>query len=1110
MLTSLLTDRYVLMLFGALGITLIITTIITLFRKYRQYKKKLKLPNFKRKSKQRNIYKDVTRQIIKQTKSNAWPSFLCFYQGDNEHMLEYIAQFIVMDNAELIILNESQVVIIYKRIILFMVSINDIQDLDISALDTMLYKLYQKASIQLPTILLCLRNHNHQSAQLVLFQKLLSEIKLYQKHPYSLHVTIAFKESIDQMRAFFNLVKRQTNILLSQDMTETDVVEKIHQSFGEIRNHISANLVAQDTIDADTVASMKIAASVESTLLPLAGFLSDLSQTQDIISPHSIIIDFGIHPANYYYTFFEQGSHAYKKKIKLKQVAIVALVVTSVSATAIFAYNAYQLKQLNDYVTNNPPFSKANNIESAQEIYKRSAEMYSNTLTLSFLYGKTSFTALNTAYANFLVKTALIPQMYKAEGMTKALYLSILAGLKSPAIAAINQANTTLLSSITGLTRFQLNIVYQYAQFDNVNALINDGELFPEKDKFRNFKLPNKTAFSVEIFDQFIANSYLHITNSQLRSFIDQSVILYQEMCILQQTAPKILTNASFGFSAQILDYFSEISMFLPSTNTFCDSNATLIELQSIIPRMPTKQVQSFSEAIDVIFNYNQKIEAFFDKHVMSAENRDKLIGLLLSAQLNSTLFHILKQSDASFMLLDPDQYYQYTFKTVFSRNVTQLSLVYSKSILLKTVKPLLQRYQSLLDLLKKYNIDYSALDRLEKDALATYAEDYINALKHLIANTIPSTIEISNLQMFLIDVTSSNTPFSNMLEYIEDNTTFDKSDQLPKQLEIIPDSFANLNNFISSKEYQQYKDTLISISNTLNIRNHENYMNLYNQLQNDDKGSLMGQLKAHLTQLQQKNEQAYNLFKVPLEVIQQSLTKYLVADIKKQWDIEISPNISMIDNKFPFDLTSKMTLNADVVRELFGKTGQIYNQMRSLLGSFIHLDQSIDSWVFIQSLTQTQKSMLAKNLATFNDFYHLQQILWDKDGKPQDIDFFIEPMPFAQVSFDGKEKMALSFLQIGSTEQILGLNTQDVPTVPLTYNWQSKTDVSVGWLSADNLSYQKTYQGEWALFKMLADAKCTKDWQCTWQINSANTKVAPYAVSFKLTSNFLNFIKKT
>ena len=33
--------------------------------------------------------------------------------------------------------------------------------------------------------------------------------------------------------------------------------------------------------------------------------------------------------------------------------------------------------------------------------------------------------------------------------------------------------------------------------------------------------------------------------------------------------------------------------------------------------------------------------------------------------------------------------------------------------------------------------------------------------------------------------------------------------------------------------------------------------MNLYNQLQNDDKGSLMGQLKAHLTQLQQKNEQA-------------------------------------------------------------------------------------------------------------------------------------------------------------------------------------------------------------------------------------------------------------
>ena len=1108
MLTSLLTDKYAVMVFGALGITLVLAMIITFIRKYSQYKKKLKLPQFKRKAKQHNVYKDVTRQIIKQAKSNAWPSFLCFYEGDNEHMLQYISQFIILDNAKLIILNESQVVIIYKSLVLFMVSITDIQNFDAKALDKMLHVVYQKGAIQLPTVLLCLTHDNHQSGQLVLLQKLLSQIRLYQKYPYSLHVTIAFKESIHQMRSFFNLVKQQTNILLNQGMSETDVLDKIHQSFDQIRNKISTHLVAQDTIDADITASMKVAASIESAVSPLASFLSDLSQDSYTIAPNNIVIDFGVHPANYYYTFFEQGSCAYNKKIKLKQVALFALVVTSISTTSIFSYNAYQLRMLNDQIKTTPPFSKAANTETAQEIYNRSTDMYFNQLILGFLYSRASFTALNTAYANFLVKTALIPQMYKAEGMTKTLYLSILSGLKSSAIATINQANVPLLSSRTGLTGFQLNIIYEYAEFDDVNALINNAELFPEKDKFRNFKLPNKTAFSMEIFDQFIANSYLHITNSQLRSFINQSVILYQEMCILQQTVPKILTDASLGFSSQILDYFSEISMFLPSNNAFCDSNAALIELQNIIPRMPKKQVQSFSEAIDVMFNYNQKIEAFFDKHTMSTENRDKLMGLLLSAQLNSTLFSILKQSDTSFMLLDPDQYYQYTFKTVFSRNVTQLSLVYSKSILLKTVKPLLQRYQSLLDLLKQYNIDYSAFDRLEKDALAAYSEDYINALHHLITNTVPSTIEISNLQMFLIDVTSSNTPFSNMLEYIGDNTVFDKSDQLPKQLQTIPGSFANLNDFIASKEYQQYKDTLLNISNSLNVRNHENYMHLYNQLQSDSKDSLIGQLRQHLTQLRQKNEQAYNLFKVPLEVIQQSLTKYLVTDIKKQWEIEITPNIILVQNKFPFNLASKVVLSADAIKKLFGETGLVYNQMRTLLGTFINFDQSSDNWVFTKSLTQAQQSALTKNLETFNYFYHLQKTLWDKEGKPQDIDFFIEPIPFAQVSLDGKEKMALSFLQLDENQQILGLNTQDVPTVPSSYNWQLKTDVSVGWLSTANLSYQKTYQGEWALFKMLADAKCTKDWQCTWQINSANSKVAPYAVSFKFTSNFLNFIK--
>ena len=434
---------------------------------------------------------------------------------------------------------------------------------------------------------------------------------------------------------------------------------------------------------------------------------------------------------------------------------------------------------------------------------------------------------------------------------------------------------------------------------------------------------------------------------------------------------------------------------------------------------------------------------------------------------------------------------------------------MYSKNVILNSVLPLIQRYKNLVKILNGYGIDYSAFDRIENGALTYYADQYVQMLNGILRNALPTKVSLDNLQMFLIDITSSNTPFTNMLDYVKNNTEFDKSITLPQELQIIPDSFGELNNFVGSDNYKSFQQILSTISHSLYQKSRDNYVRLYAELDPNKKDSLLSKLNNIINSLGMKNHEAYELFQFPTEIIQSSVADFLLNTLKQKWDLQVLPNIALVKDKFPLNLKSTSNITSDALNDMFGPQGVSYNEMYELLHSFIKLNKLTNLWEANDNLTKSQNKIIQPYIKTFNYFYELQTNLWDKEGKAIPIKIFIKPQPFKYVTLDGITKMVLTILQISDKTKVLGLNTHEDSSYAVSYNWQLQPISAVGWLSSSNVTYQKTYQGEWAFFKMLADANCTSNWLCSWKIRSDNTKVAPFVVSYQFKSNILDLIKR-
>ncbi|WP_440682748.1 hypothetical protein [Cysteiniphilum halobium] len=1114
---SLLTSKYAVMLFGAMGVAAVLVFIIWSIKTLKNEKSKAtsmfgRLKKAAPKAKRnKNPYADVQLNIQKQAKHAFWPSFLCVYEGNMDHALTYLGSLIDLDIFEITLMDTNQSIVVGHGKVIVVITLESTKQLNIPLFNGFLNKLYHRGDIQLPVVLLKATSHEFISSQFAMFQKFMAQMPLFSHGNYQIHLSVADFAMDEEIEALFDLLKHDTKISFEVPSSAEDIKTRLDDVFAVIRHRISTQFSDLNNHTTEVRRALTAAYQIERATLPAIQLVSELTQgAYGQVSAQAIHLNFGIHAKNYHSTFFDFGSKAYKNALKPRHVLVPVTVLVSAFFSTVFAYNAYQQYEFSEFIQLKRPFAPLDTMETAAaaKTYEQWVSFYRSQLLLPFLYNAHGNKTLNRLYANYLYENVLLPKFYQTEDyLHKVIYLSLIASINSSKVADILKDNLSLISLITGLSSEQFSIVYRYGSNNNKLVSHIPNNLYKaESDDYKIIKSASSIA-SGKMLSAFFDGDYFHATNDQLKEYISRNVITHQEVCLLQQVVPDMLTNEVLNNNSGVSKFLAKLGSALPQDQSYCSGSTALIDLQNLIPATQN-HITSFSDMVEQMFHYNDKVNAFFSKRSVDQSKEQVWKRILLSAELNSILVSVLDRNQNTINLLDNSDYYQYTFKTVFSRNVTAVSLVYSKNTLMNIVLPLLKRYESLVKLLQQYNINYGALDRLEKGALTHYASQYVQMLNQVLQNALPTKVSIDNLQMFLIDITSDNTPFSNMLDYIKTNTSFGKGEKLPAELQVIPNNFARLNEFVASQKYQDYKQVLLSISNNLYQLNRENYTRLYEEINSTKEDSLLAKINGLIDALGVPNNEAYQLLKVPESIIRLSVAQYLIIDLKQQWDLDIVPKIALVKSKFPLDLNSSSVMSSDALNDMFGPKGVVYNEMYALLKGFIHLDAISGIWQVDKNLTIEQQKTLVSYVDSFNYFYRLQSDLWAADGKPRAVDMFVAATPFKQVSLDGISKMVLSFMQIGAKDRVLGLDTYDQSNHPVAYDWQLQPTVSIGWLSSSNITYQKTYQGEWAVFKMLADAHCNRDWLCSWKISSDNSKVAPFVVSFQLKSDILNLVK--
>ncbi|WP_119344973.1 hypothetical protein [Facilibium subflavum] len=216
----------------------------------------------------------------------------------------------------------------------------------------------------------------------------------------------------------------------------------------------------------------------------------------------------------------------------------------------------------------------------------RPANIYQQRLFFPFLYGRNTLDALNQQYAGFLIERSLLPALTHADSsITKSLLVSIIASLKVSHVNDTLQNNLPLLSAITGLNSTQLEIMLQYGKVDEV-AHLNTKSVASEFFKDTNsLQTAYRSLFSTRFFNQFVDQSHLHSTNKQLLDFIGQSIVVNQEICLLQKVLPGVLTATNIVLDNQVRSFMSEVEGTLPKQRFYCNQDSFLLELQNLIPQ---------------------------------------------------------------------------------------------------------------------------------------------------------------------------------------------------------------------------------------------------------------------------------------------------------------------------------------------------------------------------------------------------------------------------------------------------------------------------------------------------------------------------------------------
>ncbi|KEI35086.1 hypothetical protein FRA_41c09790 [Francisella sp. W12-1067] len=510
-------------------------------------------------------------------------------------------------------------------------------------------------------------------------------------------------------------------------------------------------------------------------------------------------------------------------------------------------------------------------------------------------------------------------------------------------------------------------------------------------------------------------------------------------------------------------------------------SSDELKDIKELIPSINETQVDNLQAAIDLLKKIDKKLEKnlpndtkmakpIWHKVIMQAIYNDITNNLVLSrAKLIDK--NTVKQSTIN--IADKGSYYG------------NISTIYTKAGLKEIIFPEITSYKEVINLLKKYDIDSSAINNYYNNALQTYIDNYKKSYIKLITS-YKNSINPNDIISSLLLISSTSSQFNNMLKTLIENTTFDKKnlEKIP-QLELINLYFQNVNKMISNpNDMEQYNQIIRSIVDK--IHDSDDKSDAINKVTLDlftqPKGSYLYKVNSLLKKNNISEENSI-IFTAPLQSIMQFGRPYLTTCKYNLWEKDILPMIDKQKKYYPFIDKSDTAISPKELTETFGPKGKFWKTVKKdMYGIFEYKNEQ---WIakipgLFGSNTQNMVSIL-------NSVQKLTNSLWDKSGKPKPLDITLHIMPAPNAYLANNTFVKMTILSTGN-EKVIGISTQQKP-ITLKYKWFEQQPSSVGYIdNYDQINSIEIHSSYWSFLKLL-DAANKDGNTYTWDQNNIAIK---------------------
>jgi len=191
---------------------------------------------------------------------------------------------------------------------------------------------------------------------------------------------------------------------------------------------------------------------------------------------------------------------------------------------------------------------------------------------------------------------------------------------------------------------------------------------------------------------------------------------------------------------------------------------------------------------------------------------------------------------------------------------------------------------------------------------------------------------------------------------------------------------------------------------------------------------------------------------------------KGAIQQIQKTWSEQVYPYYQKdLRNDLHFFEQEKQGFESNNFNLFFEKEGYYQKFINNNLQPFINIDHI--PWL-LKNISDQHLIIENSVLISLARFYYFSKLLFTQ-GEGQNIEFSIQP------SYLDEHIKSIKF-SIGKTHFIY----RHGPLVPTYFKWpQEQKKITIDFFDFKNRNYTKSYEGNFALFKLLSASHC-KEWQ--------------------------------